>query len=59
MGRPRSVDPDGRTRWLGVLVAADTYDALAAMAEARRVPVSVVVREALAVGIEHTGETAA
>jgi hypothetical protein len=59
MGRPRSVDPDGRTRWLNVLVAADTYDALASLAEARQVPVSVVAREALAVGIEQNGETAA
>ena len=42
-----------------MLVAADTYDALAAMAETRSVPVSVVAREALAVGIEQKGENAA
>jgi len=59
MGRPRSVDPDGRTKWLSVLVAEGTYDALASLAETRGVPVSVVAREALAAGIERKGENAA
>lgn len=42
-----------------MLVASDTYDALAALAQARQVPVSVVAREALSVAIEREGGTAA
>lgn len=59
MARPRTIDPDGRTKDVNVVLARDTYDTLAALAVDRGVSLGAVVRETIAAGLDRQGETAA
>jgi len=59
MARPRTIDPDGRTKDVNVVLARDTYEVLSSMAADRGISLGAVVRETIAAGLDRQGETAA
>ena len=58
MGRPRIIDPDGRTKDINVLVAYDVYETMLAAAKRRKVSLGTVVREVISAGIPQCVENA-
>lgn len=47
MSRPRTVDPEGRTRTFGLMVSESVYQQLKKEAEKRGITLGAVVREKL------------